>query len=106
MTAKLARLKPPFPQAEANIFGRFYLAHVDGCVYVPDDLDHAPHIEALTTKGGYYKVPYPKFPSPIWAAINTLTDALNGTEQQIILDAVECVLQSFEADVERTWPAV
>lgn len=109
MTEKLIRLKPPFPQAELNIAGRFYLAHLDGFAYVPDTEDNRLHIAAATTVGGYSRAAYPKFPSPIWAGISQLIDALDGSERQEVLDALECVAQGLVADdgepVEQPHPA-
>lgn len=87
----LIRLKPPHAAAEANHGGRFYLPHIDGHVYVEGEDVAGP----LVKTGGYARVNYPKFPPQIWAAINALTDALDGSERQMILDALECVAQSF-----------
>jgi hypothetical protein len=103
---KLVRLKGPHPQCELNLGGRYFLSHVDGFHYVPDTEDNRLHIEAATKVGGFARVDYPQFEHKVFAAIHALTDALDGAEQQTILDAVECVLQSFDADVERLWPAV
>ena len=79
----LIRLKPPHAAAEANHGGRFYLPHIDGHVYVENEDVAGPLIKT----GGYARVKYPKFPPQIWAAINALTDALDGSERQTILDA-------------------
>jgi hypothetical protein len=105
MTEKLVRLRPPHATAEANIGGKFYLPHLDGFVYIEYSEDTRLHIEALTKVGGYARVGYPQFEHKVWVAIQALSDALDGAEQQTILDACECVLQSFEADVERLYPA-
>jgi len=89
--------------------GAYFLAHVDGHVYVPDDEDHRLHIEALTKVGGYARVPYPRFETPVWTAILGLIDALDGSERQEILDALECLSQGLVADdgapVEEPHPA-
>jgi hypothetical protein len=109
MTAKLARLRPPHATGELNIGGRFFLPRIDGMTYVPDVEDYRLHIEAATKVGGYVRVDYPKFPPPIWSAINAMINALDGSERQEVLDALECVSQGLVADdgtpAERLYPA-
>ena len=101
----LIRLRPPHAAAEANHGGRFYLPHIDGHVYVESEDVAGP----LVKTGGYARVDYPKFPPEVWAAIGALTDALDGSERQMILDACECILQSFVPSygepVEQTYPS-
>ena len=98
MSEKLIRLKPPHPSAELNVGGRFFLPHLDGFVYIEDSEDNRLHIDAACRVGGYSRTAYPKFPSPIWAAINQLIDALDGSERQEVLDALECIAQGLVAD--------
>ena len=106
---KMIRLRGPHPQCELNIGGRFYGVHVDGHTYVPDTEDNRLHIEAACKVGGFTRVDHPRFKHEVWVAIQALTDAMDGAEQQTILDACECVLQSFVADdgapAERLFPA-
>jgi hypothetical protein len=78
--------------SEVNHAGRSYVAHRDGCYYVPRDaLPHLLHV------GGFVVEDAPDLPPKIAAALDALLAELIGADREIVAECAEQIERSINA---------
>jgi hypothetical protein len=80
----LVRIRDRQGCSEINHAGVSYLAHRDGCFYVPSEA-----LGPLLHVGGFVREDPPDLPPAIASALDALLDVLDGASREIVAECAE-----------------